>query len=153
MRLIGDDGTQHGIVPIESAMTMARDGNLDLMLVSETSDPPVCKLVNFGQFKYQQRKKEKQAQKKSKSHVIKELKLSAKISEHDLMVRVNHGREFLEKGFKVKVSVSFRGREIIHPELGRQNVDKFVDLLRENGTLEGQVSQSGRSLIAFLNPK
>lgn len=153
VRLIGDDGTQHGIVAIENALTMARDAGLDLMLVSETSDPPVCKIVNFGQFKYQQQKKEKLSQKKSKGQVIKELKLSPKISENDLNTRVNRGREFLEKGFKLKISVSFRGREIIHPELGRNVVDRFIEQTKDLGALEGSVSQAGRSLLAFVNPK
>ena len=132
---------------------MAKESGLDLMVVSETSDPPVCKIVNFGQFKYQQQKKEKQSQKKSKGQIIKELKLSPKMSENDLNVRVNRGREFLEKGFKLKVSISFRGREIIHPELGRNMMNKFVEQTKDLGTLEGNVSQAGRSLLAFVNPK
>lgn len=153
MRLIGDDGTQHGIVLITDALTMAKDAGLDLMMVSETSDPPVCKIVNFGQFKYQQKKKEKQSQKKAKGQVIKELKMSPKISEHDFQVRVNRGREFLEKGFKLKVSIPFRGREIIHPELGQNIASRFIDLVKDLGTLEGNVTQAGRSLLAFVNPK
>ncbi len=153
VRLIGDDGTQHGVVAIEIALNMAKESGLDLMVVSETSDPPVCKIVNFGQFKYQQQKKEKQSQKKSKGQIIKELKLSPKMSENDLNVRVNRGREFLEKGFKLKVSISFRGREIIHPELGRNMMNKFVEQTKDLGTLEGNVSQAGRSLLAFVNPK
>ena len=153
VRLIGDDGTQHGVVAMDIALNMAAEAGLDLMLVSETSDPPVCKIVNFGQFKYQQRKKEKLSQKKSKGQIIKELKLSPKMSENDFNTRVNRGREFLEKGFKVKVSVSFRGREIIHPELGRNIMDKFVEQTKDLGLLEGHVSQAGRSLLAFVNPK
>lgn len=153
MRLIGDDGTQHGVVTLEFALDMAKDSGLDLMVVSETSEPPVCKIVNFGQFKYQQQKKEKQSQKKSKGQVVKELKLSPKMSENDLNVRVNRGREFLEKGFKVKVSISFRGREIIHPELGRNMMNRFVELTKDLGVLEGSIGQAGRSLLAFINPK
>jgi len=135
------------------ALNLAKEAGLDLMMVSETSDPPVCKIVNFGQFKYQQRKKEKQSQKKAKGQIIKELKMSPKISEHDFLVRVNRGREFLEKGFKVKVSVPFRGREIIHPELGQNIAARFIELVKDLGTLEGNVTQAGRSLLAFVNPK
>ncbi len=153
VRLIGDDGTQHGIVAFLDALNMSKEAGLDLMMVSETSDPPVCKIVNFGQFKYQQKKKEKQSQKKAKGQVIKELKMSPKISEHDFQVRVNRGREFLEKGFKVKVSIPFRGREIIHPELGQNIAKRFIEMVKDLGTLEGNVTQAGRSLLAFVNPK
>lgn len=137
---------------LEAALAKARESDLDLMLVAENAKPPVCKLVNFGQFKYQQQKKEKQSKKMSKGHVTKELKLSPKISEHDFMVRVSRGREFLGKGYKVKVSVMFRGREIIHPELGNSAIEKFLEKVTDIGVLESR-SQSGRTIMAFINPK
>lgn len=153
VRLIGADGAQLGIVPLQGALELAREADLDLLLVAEATDPPVCKIINFGQFKYQQRKKEKQSKKLTKGQIIKELKMSPKISEHDFLVRVNRGREFLEKGFKVKVSVPFRGREIIHPELGQKIAARFIEQVKDLGVLEGNISQAGRSLLAFVNPK
>lgn len=152
MRLVGNEGEQFGVVSIETALAKAKELDLDLMLVAENAKPPVCKLVNFGQFKYQQQKKEKQSKRVSKAHVTKELKLSPKISDHDFMVRVSRGREFLSKGHKVKVSVMFRGREIIHPELGNSVVEKFIEKVSDIGVLESR-SQSGRMMLAFVNPK
>ena len=127
--------------------------NLDLLLVSEEATPPVCKLVDFGQYKYQQRKKDKLSKKSSKAQVTKELKLSPKISDHDFMVRVNHAREFLTKRFKVKMSLSFRGREIVHPELGEQVAKRFIEELADLGIPDESLSRSDRSLVVFINPK
>ncbi len=152
VRLVGNEGEQFGVVSLEAALAKAKESDLDLMLVAQTAKPPVCKLVNFGQFKYQQQKKEKQSKKMSKAHVTKELKLSPKISEHDFMVRVSRGREFLGKGHKIKITVMFRGREIIHPELGHGVIEKFLEKIADIGVLESR-SQSGRMMLAFVNPK
>jgi len=153
VRLIGADGSQLGVVALEIARDQALQEGLDLMLVAENADPPVCKIIDFGQFKYHQRKKEKQAKRVGKGQVVKELKLSPKISDNDFMVRVNRGREFLGKGFKVKASIQFRGREIIHPELGERVMNRFIESIIDLGALDGPVNMAGKTLLAFVNPK
>lgn len=153
VRLIGSDGTQFGVVALDDAMGKAEQEGLDLMLVAENADPPVCKIIDFGQFKYHQRKKEKQSKKLGKGQVVKELKLSPKISDNDFMVRVNRGREFLGKGFKVKASIQFRGREIIHPELGERVMKRFIESMMDLGNLDGPINLAGKTLLAFVNPK
>ena len=153
VRLIGSDGTQFGVVTLDDAMGKAEQEGLDLMLVAENADPPVCKIIDFGQFKYHQRKKEKQSKKLGKGQVVKELKLSPKISDNDFMVRVTRGREFLGKGFKVKASIQFRGREIIHTELGERVMKRFVESMMDLGNLDGPINLAGKTLLAFVNPK
>lgn len=133
---------------------MARQKNLDLLLVSEEANPPVCRLIDFGEFKYQQHKKEKQAKKVVKGQVLKELKMSPKISAHDYQVRVDRGREFLKKGFRVKLCIPFRGREIVHPELGRALVQKYLESVTDLiAPGQADVQSAHRSLVVILNPK
>jgi len=124
-------------------------------MVSENAKPPVCKIVNYGQYRYQEQKKERVARKNNKAQVVKELKLSPKISENDFNVRINKCKEFLEKGYTVKVFVPFRGREIMHPELGRKVIEKFIDLVKELGSVDqaqGIVS-ANRSMTTMITPK
>lgn len=153
VRLIDENGKQVGVVSIQAALTQAQETGLDLLLVSEAATPPVCKLVNYGQYKYQLRKKEKQARRITKAQVVKELKMRPRISEHDFQVRVNRGIEFLQKGHKIKLTIAFRGREIIHPELGRQVLDRYLVAVKEIGSIEGSVISSNRMLFASINPK
>jgi translation initiation factor IF-3 len=140
------------VVSLEQARTMATQEGLDLMLVSDAAVPPVCKLVDFGQFKYQQAKRDKQQRKSTKSQVTKELKVGHKISDHDYQVKLAKGREFLEKRYKLKITVMFRGREIMHIELGRKIISRYIEDVKDLGTGD-EVVQSGKSLGVMINPK
>jgi translation initiation factor IF-3 len=152
VRLIDHDGTQMGVVSIEQARIEASQQKLDLLLVSDAAIPPVCKIIDFGQYKYQQQKKDKASKKGSKGQTVKELKMSPKIGVHDYDLRVRRGIEFLKKGYRVKLSVPFRGREIVHPELGRNLAHKFLEEIKEHGVPDGGISNSHRSLIVHINP-
>ena len=126
---------------------------MDLLLISDSSNPPVCKIVNFGQYKYAQQKKEKLARKNTKVQVIKELKFSPKISEHDYNVRLRSGVKFLQKGNLLKVSVFFKGRERSHPELGKDLLNRYLDDIKEYGEVSTGLTQSHRSLYLIISPK
>ena len=151
VRLIDDKGQQLGVVSIEKALEAASSRGLDLLLISETATPPVCKLVNYGQFMYHQKKKDKQS--KKSAQVTKELKMSPKISEHDYQVRVNQGVKFLQKRNKLKLTIFFRGREIMHSELGYELANKYIEAVKEAGTPEGGPAKTGRSLTVMISPK
>jgi translation initiation factor IF-3 len=122
-------------------------------LVSPDAKPPVAKLVDFGQFRYEQQKKEKIAKKSGKNHVLKELKLSPKISEHDYQVRISSGRKFLTKGYKIKVSVFFKGREMAHPEIGREILSRYIQDVSDLGQQEADIIRANRSMLVIINPK
>lgn len=124
-----------------------------MLLVSEASTPPVCKIIEFGQFKYEQQKKDKQSKKSSKNQVIKEIKMRPKISEHDFQIKANRGIDFLKKGYKVKLTISFRGREVVHPEIGRSLVAKYIESISEYGTANNEVASSKRSIVVNINAK
>ena len=153
VRLIDNEGNQLGVVEIDEAIRLAKEKDLDLLLVSETADPPVCKIINFGQFKYQQAKKDKLTKKSSRQNVLKELKMSPKIGQNDYQIRVNRGREFLKKGYRVKLSIPFRGREIVHPDLGQELVRKYLESVSDVGLPDGIVNSAHRSLVVIINPK
>ncbi len=153
VRLILDDGEQRGVVSIQEAKQLAADRNLDLLLVSDKSNPPVCRLVNIGQYKYQQQKKDKQSKKAKRNQVVKELKMSPKISSHDFGIRIQKGRKFLQSGYKVKVSIAFRGREITHMDIGEELINKYISEVEDLGAVDGTVMRSGRSLIAMIHAK
>lgn len=153
VRLIDEKGERIGVLPIEKALDLAEEKSLDLLLMSADANPPVCKLVDFEHFRYEQQKKDKLAKKSSKSNVLKELKLSPNISEHDFQVRLTNAKKFLGKRFKVKVTIFFRGRQIAHPELGRQVITRFVEELKEISNLEDRIFMNERLLTATLNPK
>ncbi len=142
-----------GIVSLENARNLAKEKELDLLLISQEANPPVCKIIDYGQFRYQQQKKEKQARKGVKGQVIKELKMSPKISEHDYQVRLAKGREFLKKRFKVKLSIFFKGREIIHPELGRNLMTRYIGDVSELGTPDSNAISVHKSILVTLSPK
>ncbi len=132
---------------------MALEQELDLLLIAPNSVPPVCKIVDYGQFRYEQKKKDKQSKKASKAQIIKELKLTPKISANDYMVRLNSGIKFLQKGYKIKLSVFFKGREMTHPEIGRAVLTRYLEEIKPYGLPETDIVQSNRSLIVILNPK
>lgn len=132
---------------------MAKDRELDLLLISPDAKPPVCKLINYGQFRYEQQKKEKLARKSNKSNIIKELKMSPKISGNDFNIRVKRGIEFLKKGYKLKVTIFFKGREIVHSSLGLEVLNKFLDAVAELGQSESEPSQAKRLITVIVSPK
>lgn len=151
VRLVEESGHQFGVVNMQDARKISEDKGLDLVLISENTVPPVCKLVNYGQFMYQQKKKEKQN--KKGAQVTKELKMSPKISEHDYQVRVNQGLKFLGKRYKVKLTIFFRGREVVHSELGYDLAERYIQAIKEIGTAESNPMKTGRSLTVMISPK
>lgn len=151
VRLIDSDGAQVGVVSSEQARSLAKERGLDLVLISEAANPPVCKVIDYGQFMYQQKKKDK-LNKKS-SQVVKEIKMSPKISAHDYQVRLNRGLDFLKKKYKIKLTIFFRGREIVHQDLGRTLIKRFLDDISEFGVAESNSSQAGKQIITNINPK
>jgi translation initiation factor IF-3 len=151
VRLVDKTGNQLGVLPTEQAQRMAKDAGLDLVLVSEKSVPPICKLIDYGQFKYETKKKKSQA--KVAKNIIKEVKVSCKIASGDYKVRLNRAHDFLEKGYKVKVSLFFRGREIVHVDLGRDVLRNFIEDSKEYGkALSNDLKLSGRHLSIVLAP-
>ncbi len=153
VRIIGVDGEQVGILPTNQALDLAKEKKLDLLMISEQSTPPVCKIVDFGQFRYQQQKKEKKAKKNTKAQVIKELKLTPKISDHDYNVRLKNGIKFLKKGHLIKIAVFFKGREMSHPEIGKGLLNRYKEDIKEYGDVTTTLTQGHRTLYFIINPK
>lgn len=149
--MIDEKGEQKGIVDFQSALQSSKEKQLDLLLLSDKSDPPVCKLVNYGQFMYQQKKKDRSARRTAQ--VTKEVKMSPKISIHDFQVRVNRSIEFLKKRYKIKLSIFFKGREIMHKDLGVKVAKDYLDAIKEYGTIDNELMTAGRNLIAIITPK
>ena len=136
VRLIDSEGKQVGIVPIAQAQEMAREKDLDLVEISPTANPPVCKIMDYGKFIFQQKKKQSEAKKKQKVIVVKEVQFRPRIDEHDFDFKKNHVVRFLQHGDKVKASVRFRGREMTHMELGRAVLDRLLTEIKEFGAAE-----------------
>jgi len=155
VRLIDETGKQVGIVPLEEALRMAEEKGLDLVEIAPQANPPVCKILDYGKFIYEQKKKEKTARKKQREHAIevKDIQLSTRIDEHDLKVKLKHMREFLEDGDKVRVRIKFRGRENIRPELGDKLVHRIVEELSDIGQIESEPKKEGAFLMFSLIPK
>ncbi len=153
VRLIGAQGEQLGVLSNTQAQEQAQSSGLDLLLIAENASPPVCKLVNIGQYKYEQQKKEKKSRKAQPAHITKELKLSVKISDHDYMVRVNRAKGFLDKGFTVKVSILFKGREIARKDLGRAVIERFIGDVAEHGGPLGEILDSNRIIYIMLSSR
>ena len=152
VRLIDEDGKQLGIVPTFEALKLARERELDLVEISPTATPPVCKIMDYGQFKYQLAKKAHEAKKKQTVVQVKEIKLGLKIEEHDLGVKVRHIREFLTDGDKVKITIMFRGREILHKAMGENLALNVIEELKGMGTLEQKPKFEGRNIIMIFAP-
>ena len=151
--MIDPDNEQLGILELEEAMAKADDLGLDLVEVSPNSDPPVCRIMDYGQYKYQQSKRQHEAKKNQKIIHLKEIKLRPKTEEHDFQFKLRHAIEFLEHGDKVKVSVFFRGREMIHQNLGHKLLEKFTLQSEEAAMVEVPPKMEGRSLSMVLAPK
>jgi translation initiation factor IF-3 len=155
VRLIDENGKQLGIIPIQEALRIASEKGLDLVEVAPQANPPVCKILDYGKFLYELKKKEKEAKKKQREHAIevKDMMLSVRIDEHDLKVKLKHMREFLMDGDKVRVRIRFRGREHLHPELGDKLANRIVEELSDVGQLESSIKKEGNFLIFSLLPK
>jgi len=153
VRLIGEDEQQLGVVPIEEARRRAQEVGLDLVEVASTADPPVCRIMDYGQFKYQQSKRQHQAKKHQKIIHLKEIKLRPRTEEHDFQFKLKHALEFVEEGDKVKVTVMFRGREMSHQDLGAKLLKKFADQAGEVAAIEVPPRMEGRTMSLVLAPK
>ena len=153
VRLIGDDGEQFGIIATKEALRMASEKNLDLVLIAPTAKPPVCKIIDYGKYKFEAAKREKEARKNQKIVSIKEVRLSANIDAHDFETKLGHAKKFLAAGDKVKVSIRFRGREITHSSLGANVMKDFAAQLEEFGAMEKSPKLEGRSMTMFISPK
>jgi translation initiation factor IF-3 len=153
VRVIGPDGEQVGILGIREALAFAQERSLDLVEVSPTAKPPVCRVMDFGKFKYEQNKKQQKARKKQHVTHLKEVKLRPKIEEHDYRFKVEHGRKFLEMHDKVKFTVVFRGREMAHLEAGTRLLLKVVKDLEGVGQVEIPARMEGRSMVLLMVPK
>lgn len=150
--MIGGDGEQLGIYPLSRALEMARTDNLDLVEVSPNAQPPVCRLYDYGKYKYEQTRKEREARKTQKTWTLKEMRLKPKIGEHDLDFKTKLIQNFLVDGDKVKVTVNFRGRENAHPELGRAVLEDVAKRLAEVGSVERMPLLEGRSMTMIMTP-
>ena len=153
VRLIGPDGEQIGILPIGEALQRARDLGLDLVEVAPKARPPVCRIMDYGKYKYELAKKDRQAKKKQQVFQLKEMRFRPKIDEHDYRFKKNHVREFLEAGNKVRVFVRFRGREIVHQEMGHRILNRIVEDLSDIADVDMAPKQEGNTLSMVLSPK
>ena len=152
VRLIDSDGTQLGVKPLPEALQIARDAGLDLVEVADKADPPVCRIMDFGKYKYEQDQRRKESRKKASNVVIKEMKFRPKIDEHDYTTKMKHVERFLLEGSKVKLTIMFRGREMAHPELGRKILDRVAEQVQEFAMVEFAPRQDGRNMTMVLNP-
>ena len=152
VRLIGSAGEQLGIVATAEAVQKARDEGLDLVEVSPQARPPVCRLLDYGKYKFEQEKRIKESKRKQKLTKLKEIRMQPKIEEHDLQFKAKHIREFLEEGNKVKVTVRFRGRELAHTEIGRGRLERIMEILEDVASVERQPQMEGRFMSMFLTP-
>ncbi|HCR43435.1 MAG TPA: translation initiation factor IF-3 [Ruminococcaceae bacterium] len=153
VRVIGPDGSQLGLMTSMQARQKAVEFNLDLVKVAPKAVPPVCKIIDYGKYRFEQAKREKEAKKKQHIVEIKEIRLSLNIDTHDFMTKVSHAQKFLQSGNKVKASIRFRGREMGHPEHGYLTMKKFAEALSEIANIEKPAKLEGRNMLMFLAPK
>lgn len=153
IRVIDTDGSQLGILTPDEALTMAEEKDLDLVLVSETATPPVCRIMDYGKFKFEQEKKAREARKKQHAADVKEVKMRYKIEEHDYNVRVKSAERFLKSGDKVKATITFRGREIQHSDLAEELLNRMAKDLEEIAEIQQSPKKEGRNMMMLLSPK
>ncbi len=153
VRVIDSDGSQLGIMPASQALEKAYARNLDLVKIAPTAKPPVCKIIDYGKFRFEQAKREKEARKNQRVVEIKEIRLSLNIDTHDFNTKMGHAKRFLEDGNKVKVSIRFRGREMGHPEHGYETMRRFAEACAEFANIEKPAKLEGRNMLMFLAPK
>lgn len=152
VRVVGSDGSQLGIMSSKAALELAKKENLDLVNIAPKAEPPVCRIMNYGKYCFEQAKREKEAKKKQKVVEVKEVRLSLKIDTHDFNTKVNQAIKFLEHGDRVKVAIRFRGRELAHPELGNAIMERFAQACTA-GVVDKQPKMEGRSLVMFMSAK
>lgn len=152
VRLIGPDGEQIGIKSIKEAQEYAIEKNLDLVEIAAEADPPVCRVLDYGKYKYIQEQKAKQARKHQSTIVVKEIKFRPKIGEHDYITKRSHVERFLRKKDKVKVTIMFRGREVVHPDKGEELLRRLAEDVAELGVIESQPNLDGRNMVMVLSP-
>ena len=153
VRLIGTDGEQLGIMSAREAMKLAQEAELDLVKIAPGAKPPVCKIIDYGKYKYEQTRKEKEAKKKQRTVEIKEVRLSPNIDTNDLNTKMNNAKKFISKGNKVKVTLRFRGREMAHVQSSRHILDEFAKALEDIALVDKPAKMEGRSMAMFLTEK
>ena len=151
VRLIGPDGEQIGVMSSKEAYFKAKDAGLDLVKISPNAKPPVCKIVDYGKYRYEQTRKAKEAKKKQRTVETKEIRLSPNIDTNDLNTKVNQTKKFLQKGNKIKVSLRFRGREMAHKDVGREILNYFYEQLKDVAVVDKPAKMEGRSMVMFLS--
>jgi translation initiation factor IF-3 len=152
VRVIDDEGQQLGVMQTADALALAQERGLDLVEVAPTAVPPVCKILDYGQYKYEIQKRERETKKKQKSQTFKEIRFRVKIDTHDLQTKTRRASEFLDEGDRVKVTVQFRGRELNHPQLGRNLLDRAAEMIGDHGVIERPPLMEGRSLFIVMAP-
>ena len=153
VRAIDSDGSQLGVLPTRQVLEMAYSRDLDLVMISPTAQPPVCKIMDYGKYRFEQSKRDKEAKKKQKIVEIKEVRMSLNIDTHDLETKIGQANKFLGQGNKVKVSIRFRGREMAHKNLGVELMNRFIELIGDEAVVDKPSKMEGRSMVAFLSPK
>lgn len=153
MRVIDENGVQLGIMSAKEALKIAEEKKLDLVKIAPQANPPVCKIMDYGKYKFELAKKEKEAKKNQKVISVKEIRLTTTIEDHDFNVKVKNATRFLQDGDKVKVSIRFRGREVLHPEIGEELINKFIDTVKDYGVIEKKPKLDGKNLTAVIAPK
>ena len=153
VRVIGEDGAQLGIMSSREATKLAQEAELDLVKIAPTAKPPVCKIIDYGKYRYELARKEKEAKKKQKTVEVKEVRLSPNIDVNDLNTKVNNAKKFIAKGNKVKVTLRFRGREMAHMQSSKHILDDFADMLKEVASIEKAPKLEGRSMSMVLTEK
>ncbi|EJA6783858.1 translation initiation factor IF-3 [Clostridioides difficile] len=153
IRVLSPTGEQLGVMPTKEAQAMANSKNLDLVQISPNANPPVCKIMDYGKFRYEQARKEKEAKKKQKTIVVKEVRLRPGIEQNDLNTKANNAIKFLKKGDKVKVELRFRGRELGHKDIGKEVMLKFLDIIKEFGEPTKAPAFEGNNMVVIIDPK
>lgn len=153
LRVIDVDGTQLGVIPSKEALKLALDKDLDLVKIAPTANPPVCRIMDYGKYCFEQSKREKEARKNQKIVEVKEVRMSSTIDTHDFETKVNQAIKFLNGGDKLKVSVRFRKRAVAHPHLGEELLERFKEACLEAGVVEKPMKMEGRSMVMFVSPK
>lgn len=153
VQLIDEQGEKRGVMGINEALDLAYEKKLDLVLVAPNAQPPVCKLMNYGKYKFEQAKKEKEAKKKQKVFEVKEIRITPNIEQHDLEFKLKNARKFIEDGNKVKITVRFRGRELNYTKLGELNLNKFIDELSDIANPEKKPVLEGKNMFIILSKK
>jgi translation initiation factor IF-3 len=152
VRVINPDGQQLGIYPIRQALTIAQELGLDLVEINPKADPPVCRIMDYGKFKYEQKKQTNAARKKQKVIEVKEIKMRPKTDQHDFDTKLKHVRRFIEEGNKARLTIRFRGRELAHPEVAARQLDKMVQLVKDIAIVEQNYQMEGRMMTMVIAP-